>query len=229
MSRPEFSSFRSRLWMLFVVCVLIAGYGYPVGWPAWQLCLILGIAPLLGLAVWLWLGRLRRYRMLFGLFGTLAVVGVYEAWEYDRIPTAVATRLNLPEPPGEPNLYFEYDLPAVEASLFPDSADSLLLKAVQLNYCTADGMPLHMHPYCLKYGAVDRTTIRETLESAIALSPKTNEDVYYSYVEVLKQTGADAAQIDAAADEWKRLFPFSDRNDPRTQSEPQRQQTGGTK
>jgi hypothetical protein len=216
MNRPFRSVIRRSLTFLFVACVLIAGYGYPNGWPAWQLCLLVSCAPLFAAFVWLMAGPFRRYRLLTGLFGAVAIIGAYEAWEYGRISKPVAAALNLPDPPGEPNLYFEYDLPAVVSKLFPDNADTMLLKAVQLNYCTADEVMLQTHPYCLKYGPVDRSAIRTTLETAIATAPKTSEDVYYSYLELLVQTQADEAEIRAAGDAWKQLFPYSERPDPRS-------------
>lgn len=205
-----------RRWSPVMKCSLLATavfflWGYVTGQPTWGLLLIVSGVPLAVFLRWIYTGRLRRYRFLFGLYGSLAVFGVYEAWEYGRIPAAVARFAELPKPPGEPNLYFEYDLPSVESQLFPGDPESLLLEAVQLNYCTTEGLPFHLHPFCQKYGEADRKRIRKVLEEALAKEPKTNEDLYYSYIDVLKGTGADASEVRAAISQWRMLFPLSTR------------------
>ena len=197
-------------WSLAIAASLFL-WAYVTGRPMWVLVLIVGGIPAAGFLRWMYTGRLRRYRFLFGLYASLAVLGAYEAWEYGRIPSSVASFAELPKPPGEPNLYFEYDLPSVEARLFPGDPETLLLEAVQLNYCTTEGLPFHLHPFCQKYGAVERKQIRKVLEEALAKEPKTNEDLYYSYIDVLKGTGADSDEVQAAIRKWQKLFPLSTR------------------
>ena len=126
----------------------------------------------------------------------------------------VGESLQLPLGPGEPNLYFEYDFPAVGSALFPGLAEVLLVQAVQLNYCSSGVPEFSKHPVCLKYRVRNPGAVREALELALRQQPKTNEDVYYSYIEVLRGTGAAASEVEAACVQWRRLFPFSDRPDP---------------
>lgn len=209
---------RHTLTALLAVCLLLAGYGYTTGWPAWQLLITLLSWPLAAFSVWMFTGRWKRYRFLYGIYGTLALAAVFEAWEYGRIPPAIAQSIDLPKPPGEPNLYFEYDLPAIEARLFPNSPDTQLLQAIQLNYCSSGGPLFQSHPFCSKYSDASSEAIRDLLENAVSKMPKTNEDIYYSYVDVLIRTNADQSKIDAAAEQWKKLFPFSKRPDPRLAS-----------
>lgn len=193
-------------------------YGYVTGWPVWQLLITLSSWPLAAFSVWMFTGRWSRYRFLYGIYAPLALVACFEAWEYGRISPEIAKSIDLPRPRGEPNLYFEYDLPGVEARLFPDSPDTLFLQAVQLNYCSSGGPLYQSHPYCSKYSDVSSEAIRDLLENAVSKMPKTNEDIYYSYLDVLIRTGADQQKIDAAAEQWKKLFPLSKRPDPRQAS-----------
>ena len=210
-SRPRIS----RFWKFAAgIAALLFGWAYITGRPFWVLFLFAASIPAAAFVNWMFTGRLRRYRFLFGLYGTLALFGAYEAWECGRIPEPVAKYTELPKAPGEPNLYFEYDLPAVEAALFPDHPETLLMEAIQLNYCTTEGLPFHLHPFCQKYGKADRLRIRKVLEAALALHPKTNEDLYYSYIDVLRGTDASQEEVEAAIQQWKRLFPFSTRPAP---------------
>jgi hypothetical protein len=200
-------------WGYLLVLPLLV-YGYPAGWPAWLLLVWLQLPVCVASSVRVWRGSWQRFRMLWFIGVVLLVSGVWEAWTSGRIPRSVAVSLQLPPGPGEPNLYFEYDLPAVESRLFPGLAEALLLQAVQLNYCGSGLAGLSAHPACRKYASVDAAAVRVVLEAALRQQPKTNEDIYYSYIEVLRGTGATAAEIAAARAEWRRLFPFSDRPDP---------------
>ncbi len=216
MSRAFDIRYRRFLQIAFAICLAITIYGYSNGWPVWQPLMVVALVPGVAFVVWMYTGRFKRYRFLFGIYGTLALAATFEAWEYNQIPESVAKSLDLPKPRGEPNLYFEYDLPAVEARLFPDSPDTMLLQAVQLNYCTSGGPFFEQHPFCTKYKDASPAAIRGVLEAALSKMPKTNEDIYYSYIDVLIHTGAEQTKIDAAAEQWKKLFPLSDRTDPRT-------------
>lgn len=214
MSRP-----RAAVWvrilrrgMLLVLPLLL--WGYPAGWPAWQLLLCFSLPLVAAVTVWVWSGRLRRFRMLYVVFLALLISGGWERWSGGHVSLLWSERLQLPRVPGEPNLYFEYDLPGVESRLFPGLAEVLLLQAVQLNYCGSGVPAFSGHPVCLQYPAVDARAVRAALERALRQQPKTNEDIYYSYVEVLRGTGGSVAEVEAARAEWRRLFPFSDRPAP---------------
>ena len=58
-------------------------------------------------------------------------------------------------------------------------------------------------------------SIRNLFEVALSVNPKMSQNLYYNYVEILIQAKASQDEIDAAAMEWKRLFPLSKRPDPR--------------
>jgi len=213
------SRLKSPLWRrilvrgsLLVLPLLL--WGYPSGWSVWQLLLCVCLPPLAALTVWVWSGRLRRFRMLYAVFLALLISGGWEQWSAGRVSVQWSERLQLPRVPGEPNLYFEYDLPGVESRLFPGLAEVLLLQAVQLNYCGSGVPAFSAHPICLRYPGADARAVRGVLERALLQEPKTNEDIYYSYVEVLRGTGGSAAEIEAARAEWRRLFPFSERPEP---------------
>lgn len=207
------------LWRGMLLSLPFLLWGYPAGWPVWLLLLCVLAPAILALTVWFWRGRLQRFRMLYGIFLVLLVCGVWELWLGGGIPAAVQSQLQLPQAPGEPNLYFEYDLPAVESRLFPGLAEALLLQAVQLNYCGSGLAGLSGHPACRKYASMDARAVRAVLEAALRQQPKTNEDIYYSYIEVLRGTGGSAVEIAAARAEWRRLFPFSERPDPLADAE----------
>ncbi len=57
---------------------------------------------------------------------------------------------------------------------------------------------------------------REYFERAIATGDKSSEELYYEYVAVLIRLKAPKAEIDAAAEKWRRLFPLSKIPDPRS-------------
>ena len=200
-------------WGYLLVLPLLT-YGYPAGWPAWLLLLCLQLPVLVAWSVWVWRGPWQRFRMLWGVAVVLLISGSWELWTAGRIPRSVAESLQLPPGPGEPNLYFEYDFPAVGAVLFPGLAEVLLVQAVQLNYCSSGVPEFSKHPVCLKYPVRNPGAVREALESALRQQPKTNEDVYYSYIEVLRGTGAADSEVEAACAQWRQLFPLSDRPDP---------------
>ncbi len=200
-------------WGYLLVLPLLT-YGYPAGWPAWLLLLCLELPVVVAWSVWVWRGPWQRYRMLWGVAAVLLISGSWELWTAGRIPHLVSESLQLPLGPGEPNLYFEYDFPAVGSALFPGLAEVLLVQAVQLNYCSSGVPEFSKHPVCLKYRVRNPGAVREALELALRQQPKTNEDVYYSYIEVLRGTGAAASEVEAACVQWRRLFPFSDRPDP---------------
>ncbi len=55
---------------------------------------------------------------------------------------------------------------------------------------------------------------RELLEAVIATEVKTNEDVLYDYITLLKTMDAAQADIDAAVELWRRNYPHSQYADP---------------
>jgi hypothetical protein len=200
----------------FGVGTSISLYGYISGWPVWLFLLTLCVVPAAVFCLWMCRGRLRRYRMLFGFSAVLCVLGGFEAWQYRKIPESLTEFVDLPRSPGKPNLYFEYDLPGVLFELFPDEPETLFLRAVHLRLCTAQAQLGPRHPFCEEHEDPEMNSVRTLHEIALARNPKTTENLYYNYVEVLIQSKASQSQIDAAADEWRRQFPLSKRPDPRT-------------
>ena len=131
------SQTRHRLWgAAFAAGGAVSFYGYITGWPAWRVLLALLAPPTAGFIVWMYTGRLRRYRFLFGIYAAAAVLGGFEAWQHQQVPESFFKSIDLPEGPGKPNLYFEYDLPGVLFELFPDEPETLFLRGVQLRLCT---------------------------------------------------------------------------------------------
>ena len=197
------------------LCLLLGFYGYVAGWAAWLLLLLVFAIPLAWLFVWLYTGRLKRYRFLVGIYSVAGAVALFEAWQHGQIPEAFAESLDLPKGRGKPNLYFEYDLPGVQYKLFPDHADSLMIRGIQSSFCVEEKSPFRDHPFCDDYTDAEISVVREWFEKALALEPKSSEDIYYRYVQILIRDDSPQAEIDAAAEKWRRLFPLSERYDPR--------------
>lgn len=197
------------------VCLLIGFYGYVSGWAAWLLLLLVLAIPLAWLFIWLYTGPLKRYRFLIGIYSVAGVVALFEALQHGRIPETFAESLDLPTGRGQPNLYFEYNLPRVQFRLFPDHADSLMMRGIQSGFCLEDQSPFRDHPFCDDYRGAELRVVRDWFEKALALEPKSSEDIYYRYVQILIRDGSSQDEVDAAADTWRRLFPLSDRLDPR--------------
>ena len=197
------------------VCLLIGFGGYVSGWAAWLLLLLVLAVPLAWLFVWLCTGRLKRFRILVGIYSVAGVVALFEASQHGHIPKTFAESLDLPTGRGKPNLYFEYNLPGVQFRLFPDHVDSLMMRGVQSAFCLDDQSPFRDHPFCDDYQGAELRVVREWFEKALALEPKSSEDIYYRYVQILIRDGSSQDEVDVAADTWMRLFPLSDRLDPR--------------
>lgn len=190
-------------------------FGYTSGWPLWTVLAVLGCVPAVSFVVWMYTGPLRRYRFLFGIIGILVLAGTLEAWEYGHIPETWAKSMDLPKSPGAPNLYFEYDLPGVWSELFPDEPDALWLRSRQLGFCSDQRHGFQTHPFCRKFQDVPPEELRKLYEAALSAQPKLNQDIYYNYVEILIHDHAPQEEVDAAVEEWRRLFPMSKRPDPR--------------
>lgn len=197
------------------VCLLVGCYGYVSGWDAWLILLLILVIPVAWLFVWLYSGRLKRYRFLVGIYSVAGAVALFEAWQHGQIPEAFAESLDLPMGRGKPNLYFEYDLPGVQHRLFPDHPDSLMIRGIQSSFCIEEKSPFRNHPFCDEYTDAEIRVVRELFEKALAQEPKSSEDIYYHYVQILIRDGSRQSEIDAAADKWRRLFPLSERHDPR--------------
>jgi len=199
----------------FGACAVLAFCGYVTGWPAWSTLLLLSAVPAVSFCVWMWTGRLRRYRFLFAIYGIAALAAGYEAWLYRAIPESVAESIDLPAGPGEPDLFLEGNLVGVMVDLYPHRAESLFVRGFQVKLCN-DGNDAHRHDsICEQFRDSDLATVRKYFEQALALGTKTDENLYYHYVEILIRQDAPQDEIDAAAAEWKRLFPLSERIDPR--------------
>ena len=196
------------------VGVAISIYGYIAAWPAWGELLALLAVPSAAFTAWMYTGRLKRYRFLFGIYAVVSLLAVYEAWQYKHIPESFAESIDLPRGPGKPNLNFDYDLPDVMLELFPDYPDTLFLGGIQSQLCSIADQFNRQHPFCQKYDDSEIKTTRDWFETALAKKPKMNQDLYYHYVEILVKSGAPQSEINAAVEEWKRMFPLSERPDP---------------
>ena len=86
----------------------------------------------------------------------------------------------------------------VFSTLYPDRPETLLERGLRAER------------------AGDNETARKIFEQAIRTGIKTSEDLYYDYVLVLVRLKAPQSEIDAAAENWRRLFPLTKLSDPRT-------------
>jgi len=195
------------------LCIAVSSYGYISGWPAWLVLLILLGMPLSSIGIWLFTGRFKRYRFLFGIYGVVVVIATFEAWQYQTIPESLTKSIDLPPGPGAPNLFLESDLPRVLFELYPDRSEVLFIRAFQMKLCNDE--PQQQYSVCDQFENTDLSTIRRYFETALSQKSKTDENLYYHYVEILMRLQAPQSEIAAAAREWKRLFPLSERPDPR--------------
>jgi len=181
----------------------------------WLLLLVLLVVPSGSGMVWMWSGRFRRYRYLFAICVIVAIAGGFEAWQYRAIPKSFTASLNLPMGPGEPDMFLESDLTGVMFELYPDRSESLFLRGFQIKLCNDQHDSYRRYAVCEQYGDSDLATVRSCFEQALLLKAKSDENLYYHYVEILIRQGAAQDEIDEATLNWKRLFPLSDRIDPR--------------
>ena len=201
--------------IVFTLGAVVGGYGYVRGWPMWSVLLFCLAAPCAYGLHRLFAGRLRRYRFLFFIYVAAGSIGVYEAWHYQNISSDIVESLDLPTGAGEPDLFLETELPQVLYDLFPERAEALLARGFQMKLCAMERAQGRMPSVCAAFQDVDIADIRSVFESALATGSKTDENLQYHYVEVLIRQQAPKAEIDAAVANWRRLFPYSERPDPR--------------
>jgi hypothetical protein len=214
-NHPAASPWKTVRRIALAACVVLSFCAYVTGWPLWSPWLLLAAVPALCCAAWIWTGRLRRYRLLFVIYGLAVLTGTYEAWQYRTIPVSVTEAIDLPPGAGEPDLFLDGDLPSVLFDLYPDRSEFLFVRGFQIKLCGEHQDSPRPYRVCDQFPSTDLATVREYFERALACGNKTDENLYYHYVEVLMRQAAPQDEIDAAAEQWRRLFPFSDRRDPR--------------
>ena len=160
--------------VLFGVCVAVSVYGYADGWPAWGLLLIFFAVPMRAFYNWMCYGRLKRYRFLFGIYLVVALVGLFEAWQYQHVPESVTEAIDLPAGPGEPNLFLESNLARVLFELYPERAEILFIRGFQIKLCLEDS-EADRYPVCREFRDADLQTIRRLFETALQQKSKTDE------------------------------------------------------
>ncbi|MCP4171088.1 MAG: hypothetical protein GY758_09995 [Fuerstiella sp.] len=201
--------------ILFGLCVAVSLYGYASGWDSWLLLLLLFGVPVRRFCSWMYTGRLNRYRFLFGIYMVAGVIGAFEAWQYGKTSEFLLRAVDLPVGPGAPDLFLEYDLPGVLFELYPERSEVLFIRGFQMKLCHDDLLSMEQHSVCRQFRNADLNAVRECFETALALNSRTDENLYYHYVEILMRQGASQGEVDAAAERWRRVFPLSERSDPR--------------
>lgn len=200
------------------VCLLGGLLAFVRGAPLWQVLLLSVVLPVLILMIFQLAGTklLRRYRLLLTIVVLTLVLGVFEAWQHRKIPDKLLKALDISTGPGEPDLFLDYDLPEILWRLYPERGESLFVRGFQVKLCYDDqqaGRPLPA--VCNQMTGIELRRVRKLFEMALQRKPKTEENVYYHYVEILMRLEASQSEIDAAASSWKQLFPESRRPDPR--------------
>ena len=191
---------------------------YLSGSPAWIVTLALVVVPCIAWVASRLTGTdlLRRYRFLLYVVVLALLCGGFEAWQHRKIPKSLLKPLDIAVGPGEPDLFLDYDLPGVLTGIYPERSEALFMRGFQLKMCYEDRVQNRTTPaVCRPFQTVDLPQIREYFERAIAQHPKTDENLYYYYVEVLMRSRATQSEIDAATQQWQHLFPRSPRPDPR--------------
>jgi hypothetical protein len=215
MTRPSGAPRRTGRRILFGVCAAISLYGYVSGWAAWVLLLLLFGVPVRSFCSWMYTGRLNRYRFLFGIYMVTGVIGAFEAWQYGKASESLLKAVDLPEGPGEPDLFMEYDLPGVLFDLYPERSEVLFIRGYQMKLCYDNPLSSQRYSVCEQFKAADLSVIRECFETALAIKSRTDENLYYHYVEILIRQGAPQVKVDVASEKWSRMFMLSERLDPR--------------
>lgn len=191
---------------------------YLQGAPGWLVLVTLAGVPLVAWGVSRMAGTelWRRYRFLLYIVGMAILCGGFEAWQHRKIPKSVLKPLDISAGPGEPDLFLDYDLPGTLTRVFPQRAEALFMRGFQLKLCFEDQLARRpSRAVCAPFREITLPEIRQYFEQALAKQTKIDENLYYYYVEVLLRLDAPQGEIDAAAQEWKRLFPRSLRRDPR--------------
>ena len=201
--------------ILFGLCAAVSLYGYVSGWAAWLLLLLLFAIPVRSFCSWMYTGRLSRYRFLFGIYMVVGVVSSFEAWQHGKTSESLLKTVDLPEGPGEPDLFMDYDLPGVLFELYPERSEVLFIRGFQIKLCHDDPLSSQQYEVCEQFKTADLSVVRKYFETALSLKSRTDENLYYHYVEILIRQGASQNEVDAATENWIRMFPLSERLDPR--------------
>lgn len=211
------------------ICLILAGCAiaiglieYLAGWATWTVAVWLVMVPTAALLAAQLAGTelLRRYRFLLYILTITLICGGFEAWQHRKIPRSILKSLDISVGPGEPDLFLDYDLPGLLTELYPQRSEALFMRGFQLKMCYEDRLELRPSgAVCSQFREVDLPAIRDFFEAALRQHSRTDENLYYHYVEVLIRMNALESEIDAAAKEWKRLFPQSRRRDPRLEFE----------
>ena len=151
---------------------------------------------------------LRAHRLLLVVYGSTALLGFYEL----RRPYPLFGSVDRPEWYLAP----EHNIVDVSNAILPGRAATFYYQALQASLCQE---PSHAAAeVCRARGAVGHEEIRELFERAIATGNDSIEDLLYNYAVVLIQSGASAADVDAAVRAWRIAYPHSQSPDPRAAS-----------
>ena len=202
---------------LLSTAAIVAGcVAFMTGRAGWFVLLCFVAAVVMPVVNWLRKSQAARsFRYPLLILSVPICVSLYEAWLYQTIPESVNESLDLAAAEGEPDLNFEYDLPGVMHSLFPESPDAVFARGLQMHQCMVNQDTGRDAEICRQFQTLEPEVILDYYRRAIRTGAKSNEALYYTCAELLIQSGASQAEIDEVVEVWKRNFPRSKFPDPR--------------
>ena len=211
-------------------------WAYITGQDLWLVLLLCTLIPGVPLYVRFYSGRFRRYRFLVGIYLVAGGASMFEYWQFGHFPENIAKTIDLPPGAGEMQGIRQFNLSHVLYDLYPQDTETLVRNAQYGPTCIGDDSSLdfsqmseeqaassretlrllrEQHPYCLSLQEEEKRSPRQWYELALSAQPKKHEEAYYHYVRILLESGAAREDVDAAAENWRRVFPYSRRLDPR--------------
>lgn len=108
----------------------------------------------------------------------------------------------------------DHNIADVYAELYPERAASHFYRALQGSLCTQVGPDTS--PECTAFDLTSYGELRDLLANAVATGNRSNERILYNYAVILLVSGAPRAEVDAVVRRWRRDYPYSELEDPRT-------------
>ena len=196
--------------LLATAAAIVGGAALGFGGDGWIVVLCVAIAGLIPLVSWLRRSdSAHSFRYPLLILSAPMALGIYEAWLYEVIPESVAESLDVTPSQGEPDINFDYDLPGVIHTAWPNLPEGAFARGAQMQQCLIYQSVGIDQPICHQFENLKSEQVKEKFQQAITAGSKTDENMYYMYARFLIETGAPAAEVKEVIMAWKRNFPRS--------------------